>query len=128
MQNNINELAEMMKNEDYTAALETMLDLRGADGQIVIQEALKRVSPNLKALCDTLNHLENAVDRFNEEGRYFFGPLRLDEVIDTSSLPTYDSDEPHNTTGIYSWDDKFVLTTWEHDDTRWVTTYRKDNE
>lgn len=103
MNETINTIAEALRDEDYTAALEYLLDLSGADGQQIKLAALKAASPDLTTLCGHLNGLEEAIGRFNDEGRYFFSPELLDEIIDTSSLPTY-GPEPDDTLGKFSWD------------------------
>lgn len=55
---------------------------------------------DVEQLCDKLNSIH---ERCREQG------IKMEEVIDISSLPTFSLPEPEDTTGIYSWDEKYFL-------------------
>lgn len=58
---------------------------------------------DLRELCDRLNSAYDHARAYWREGR------KVEEMIDTTSLPVYSESEPEDTSGIYSWDDNWVL-------------------
>lgn len=55
---------------------------------------------DLEQLCERLNSI---YERCREQG------LKMEDVIDITSLPTFSLPEPEDTTGIYSWDEEYFL-------------------
>lgn len=72
------------------------------DAQRLISEAA-----NLEELLDALRDIEVALADTESDD-----PLcvRVDEMIDVTTLPTYGGEVPSDTTGIWSWDTERVLT------------------
>jgi len=121
-----NRLAYYLANGQTTDALDMMMfDLPGAEGLAIKTTALKLACQNLPALRDVLNDLESAIAEHNQD----CGTLRrLDEIIDVTSLPVY-GQEPADTTGIYSWDDRTYLVANPFEGRNlWGTEIRRDNE
>jgi len=58
--------------------------------------ALVNGSENLDALLENLNSFESE-------------NLKIEEVLQLDSLPTFGGDSPDDTTGIFSWDEKRYL-------------------
>ena len=131
----INRIAEYLTWNNYHAALEAMLNATGQERRQNIIAALTKASPSLAALRDHMNSLEAEIEDYNiGNNTCNIHPIRLDEIIDTTSLPTYGGAEPNDTTGIYSWDEKSYLTTDSYEASRldetdgiiWITKRRKD--
>ena len=55
---------------------------------------------DVEQLCDRLNSI---YERCREQG------IKMEDVIDITSLPAFSLSEPEDTTGIYSWDEEYFL-------------------
>ena len=71
---------------------------------------------NLQELRDLLNRMQADLD----EGE------KLEEVVDLTSLPVFDEAWPHDTTGVFSWDDRSYLVQGDGEQPCWVLVSRKD--
>lgn len=52
----------------------------------------------------SLDELLSALNAAEATLRETESPLRIDELVDLSSLPTFGGEEPKDTAGVWSWD------------------------
>lgn len=83
----------------------------------------KSDAPTLDALAGLLNGYA-ADPQLDGRGE----PLRVDEIYDVTSLPTYGGEEPYDTLGIYSWDETRLLYCDGPDGAPWVLGPRDEEE
>jgi len=63
-----------------------------------------KCSENLSQLLETLRTIESVLSETDD-----CDPLRVDELVDVTSLPTYGGEDPENTVGVWSWDETSLL-------------------
>ena len=91
---------------------------------------------DLSELVDFLNRLELETRKVNEDNHHVgilqgrsYDEIRVSEIVDLTSLPTYGGEAPQDTYGIYSWDaDSLLYYDGVEHDRPWVISPRDESK